>query len=118
GPGLETSGIYESEVLDAAAFTYWGRIMSEPAASSAAVFETRSGNLNRAQKNWSPWAKLNSGRITSPSARFLQYRATLAGSAEIREIYVAYQMKNAAPVIEEVELTPANYRFPAPSNPQ
>jgi hypothetical protein len=117
GPGLETSGIYESDVLDAAAFTYWGRIMSEPAASSNAVFETRSGNLNRALRNWSPWAKLNGGRIASPPARFLQYRATLAGIAEIKQVYLAYQMKNVAPVIDEVELTPANYRFPASLNP-
>jgi sugar lactone lactonase YvrE len=117
GPGLETSGTYESDVLDAAAFTYWGRIMSEPAASSGAVFETRSGNLNRAQRNWSPWARLTNGRITSPSARFLQYRATLSGSAEIKEIYLAYQMKNVAPVIDEVEMTAANYRFPAPATP-
>ena len=79
-------------------------------------FETRSGNLDRPQQNWSPWEKLNSGRIASPAARFLQYKATLTGLGRNRRGgNVAYQMKNVAPVIEEVEITPANYKFPAPS---
>jgi hypothetical protein len=116
GPGLETSGTFESDVLDAGAFTYWGRISHEPEAGGGGVeFETRSGNLNRTENNWSPWAKLNSGRIASPPARFLQYRLTLSGSAQLTDVSVAYQMKNVAPVIEEVEITPFNYRFPAPA---
>ena len=78
GPGMETSGTYESEVLDAGAFSYWGRITSEPAQGGVS-FETRSGNLDRPQQNWSPWEKLNSGRIASPAARFLEYKATLTG---------------------------------------
>ena len=104
GPGMETSGTYESEVLDAGAFSYWGRITSEPAQGGVS-FETRSGNLDRPQQNWSPWEKLNSGRIASPAARFLEYKATLMGSAEIAEVETAYQMKNVAPVIQEVEIT-------------
>jgi hypothetical protein len=115
GPAAESSGTFEGEVLDAGAFSYWGRLMNEPAASTGIVFETRSGNLDRAQRNWSPWAPLNNQRIASPPARFLQYRATLSGSAELRQVYVAYQMKNVAPVIEDAEMTPFNYRFPAPA---
>jgi len=116
GPELESSGVFESDVLDAGAFTYWGRLSSEGKNTSSIAFDTRSGNLNRPQKNWSEWAKPNSGRVTSPSARFLQYRATLSGSAELAEVDVAYLMKNVAPAIEEVEITPANYKFPAPSS--
>jgi hypothetical protein len=114
GPRTETSGVYESDVLDANAFTYWGRITADPEARSV-VFETRSGNLSRPQQNWSPWEKLTAGRIVSPAARFLEYRATLTGTAELGEVDVAYQMKNVAPVIQELEITPANYKFPAPS---
>jgi len=113
GPQLESSGTYTSEVFDAGAFTYWGRVSSE--GSGAVAFETRSGNLNRPQQDWSPWAKRNDGRATSPAARFMQYRATLTAPAEISEINVAYMMKNVAPVVELVESTPANYKFPAPS---
>ena len=117
GPGMETSGTYESEVLDAGAFSYWGRIASgslgEPSAQSGVSFETRSGNLDRPQQNWSPWQKLNSGRIVSPAARFLEYKATVTGSGELAEVETAYQMKNVAPAIQEVETTRENYKFPA-----
>jgi hypothetical protein len=114
GPDTENSGVFESEVLDAGGFSYWGRLMNEPQSSAGIVFETRSGNLDRAQRNWSPWARLSNGRIASPPARFLQYRATLSAAAELGQVYVAYQRKNVAPVIEQVEMTPFNYRFPAP----
>jgi sugar lactone lactonase YvrE len=114
GPGMEASGTYESEVLDAGAFSYWGRITSQPAGGGVS-FETRSGNLDRPQQNWSPWEKLSSGRIVSPAARFLEYKATLTGAAEIAEVETAYQMKNVAPVIQELEITRENYKFPAPA---
>ncbi len=84
----------------------------EPAGGGVTL-ETRSGNLDRPQQNWSPWEKLNAGRIVSPAARFLEYKATLTGSAEISEVDTAYQMKNVAPVIQEMEITPENYKFPA-----
>ena len=41
GPRTEASGIYESDVLDANAFSYWGRITAEPESQSGVVFETR-----------------------------------------------------------------------------
>jgi hypothetical protein len=128
GPQMESSGTFESDVYDAGAFTYWGRLSTDPTgqptsqpSSSGVSFETRSGNLSRTQQNWSPWAKLDAGRIVSPAARFLQYKATLmagagpTGSTELSEVDIAYLMKNVAPVIEQIEATPANYKFPAPS---
>jgi hypothetical protein len=117
GPDLEQQGTLESDLFDAGAFTYWGRLTFDPDSNSGIKFETRSGNLNHAQKNWSPWATLRDGRVTSPAARFLQYRLTLTGSRDISEVDIAYQAKNIAPAIEEVEATPANYRFPAPASP-
>lgn len=114
GPERESSGTLESEVLDAGAFSYWGRMTSLYSGSGSVTFETRSGNVSRAQKDWSPWAKLANDRMASPAARFLQYRATVSGSAELYDVTAAYEMKNVAPVIEAVESTPANYKFPAP----
>jgi outer membrane protein assembly factor BamB len=112
GPDLEASGTLESDVLDAGGFSYWGRVTTDPQTS---VVETRSGNLGRAQRNWSPWAALNQGRVASPAARFLQYRVTLTGTASLSEAGIAYQTKNVAPVIEAIEATPPNYRLPAPA---
>ena len=84
------------------------------AGSGSVAFETRSGNVSRAQKDWSPWAKLSTDRVASPAARFLQYRATVSGAAELYDVTTAYEMKNVAPVIDALESTPANYKFPAP----
>jgi hypothetical protein len=114
GPELEKSGSYESDPLDVGAFAYWGRVVQKTEGGQALI-ETRSGNLDRPQKNWSPWAALDTaGRIASPSARFLQYRVTL-NAGEMREIEIAYMARNAPPAIEEVEITPHNYRFTAPA---
>jgi len=112
GPDLEASGTLESDVLDAGGFSYWGRVTTDPRASAV---ETRSGNLGRAQRNWTPWTPLNQGRVASPAARFLQYRVTLNGTASLSEAGIAYQMKNVAPVLEAIEATPPNYRLPAPA---
>jgi len=118
GPEREPSGFIESDVFDAGAFTYWGRMTTLQKGQGAVTLESRSGNTSRPQKDWSPWAKLDaSGRVTSPAARFLQYRATVTGTAELFDVTTAYEMKNAAPVVEAIEVTPANYRFPGPAGP-
>jgi hypothetical protein len=84
--------------------------------------ETRSGNLSRAQSNWSPWAEPESAtrRAVSPAARFSQVRATLTAAADgkspqLEYVELAYLGKNVAPLVEEIEMTPPNFRFPAPS---
>ena len=117
GPQREASGTYESPVLDANGFSYWGRITSLTEGNGAVAYETRSGNVSRAQKVWSPWGKLNGDRIISPAARFLQYRATVTGATELYDVTTAYEMKNIAPVVEMVAATPPNYKFPAPAEP-
>jgi hypothetical protein len=122
GPQLEKQGTIDSELLDAGSFTYWGRLRWEGDARGGAIkLETRSGNLDRAQKNWSAWAAVDpgaGGRIASPPARFLGWRATLTAgpkgeAPELRLVEAAYQAKNVAPLVEAIEIAPANYRFPA-----
>lgn len=124
GPGLAKEGTLESELLDAGSFTYWGRLRWEGDPRGGVIrLEARSGNLDRAQKNWSPWTEADAaqgGRIQAPPARFLGWRATLRSapdgrSPELRLVEAAYQAKNVAPVIERIELAPANYKFPASS---
>jgi hypothetical protein len=127
GPGLEMSGTLESEVLDAADFTYWGKVhlTSTPRGGTIAL-ETRSGNLNRPQNSWSPWAKVAvtklGGQIDSPPARFLQYRLTLncsseSESPEVSVVDIAYLPKNIAPKIHQIEIAPFNYRESSASSP-
>ena len=118
GPTLDKEGSIESEVLDVGSFTNWGRLNFEGQAApgGSIAFETRSGNLERPQKNWSPWAALKDTRVTSPAARFLQWRATFKGdgkvSPELKSIDVAYRAKNLPPRIEDVQAIPQNYKPP------
>ncbi|MBI4874768.1 MAG: hypothetical protein HY822_09065 [Acidobacteria bacterium] len=120
GPDAASDGTVESEPLDAGFFSYWGRLrLAAGLNAGSAAIETRSGNLDRPQKNWSPWAAVtlsgDTGRVQSPPARFLQWRLTLKGPAEVRLVEIAYLARNVAPVLEQVEITPPNYRFPAQS---
>jgi hypothetical protein len=61
--------------------------------------------------------------VASPAARFLQWKTTLTAGAEgrspeLESVDVAYLSKNLAPRVEQIEITPANYKFPAPVTPQ
>jgi sugar lactone lactonase YvrE len=121
GPGLEHEGSIESDTFDAGNFSQWGRLSFKGAVNGGRIaIETRSGNLDRPQKNWSPWSGAitseDGARVTSPPARFLQWRATLTDSSpQLDDVEVAYLPRNVAPRVTEIEVTPANYKFPAPS---
>jgi sugar lactone lactonase YvrE len=125
GPGMEKQGTIESDVFDASMYTLWGRLSFEANLNGGTVgIETRTGNLDQPQKNWSAWSSPitspKGGRIASPPARFVQWRATLTADAagrspELESVDVAYLPKNVEPRIDEIEITPANYKFPAPT---
>ena len=130
GPGLEREGTIESDVFDAGLFSQWGRLSFKGSAAGGRIsIETRSGNLDRPQKNWSAWSGAitseEGARVTSPAARFLQWRATLTVDAadksgrspELDAVETAYLARNVAPRIEEIEITPPNYKFPVPVVP-
>jgi hypothetical protein len=127
GPGLEREGTLESDVFDAALFSQWGRLSFEARLDGGQVaLATRSGNLDQPQKNWSPWsaaiADTKGAPVASPAARFLQWKATLTANAQgrspqLESVDVAYLSKNLAPRVEQIEITPANYKFPSPLMP-
>ena len=127
GPGLEKEGTIESEAFDAGLFSYWGRLTFRGQANGGRIeVETRSGNLDRPEKDWSPWSvaatSAEGGRVSSPPARFLQWRARLTASnagasAVLQSVDAAYLGRNVAPEVHEIEITPPNYRFPQPTGP-
>jgi sugar lactone lactonase YvrE len=127
GPAFEKKGTFESPVLDAGAFTYWGRV-SYRGLGKITVY-TRSGNRSHPESNWSPWTLVQgeataascescgAGRTGSPSARFLQYKIDLTPATgqpepEVSYVEVAYLPKNVAPEVTAIDITPDNYRFP------
>ena len=124
-PELEAEGEFESDVFDAKTFSDWGRLNWQGAApeGSKIAISTRSGNLNHASRNWSPWAEPGAPaagrRAGAPPARFLQWRAVLsggeAGAPELDSVTLHYFPRNRAPVMRTVETTRPNHRFPAQS---
>ncbi len=124
GPELEPEGSVESEPLDAGMFSYWGRLKWRGAANGGQILiSTRSGNLERPQQDWSPYSDAirgSSGLVSSPPARFLQWRAVLRAapdgrSPELRAVEIAWRQRNVAPQVSQIEVAPANYRVPPPS---
>ena len=131
GPKTASKGTFDSDILDAGSFAYWGRLSFRGTPADVTIM-TRSGNLSRPEENWSAWTPLKierdedgvapcarclSGRVASPAARFLQYKINLASTGsgpapEISSVEIAYLPKNVAPTIDEIEITPPNYKFP------
>jgi hypothetical protein len=124
GPEVEHEGSIESDVFDSGMYSLWGRLSFEAHLNGGQIaVTTRSGNLDQPQKNWSAWsasiASPKGGRVTSPAARFVQWKATLTAdsaghSPELESVDVAYLPKNVEPRVDGIEITPANYRFPPP----
>ena len=127
GPGLEHEGSIESDVYDAGTFSLWGRVNFEAELNGGQVaVAVRTGNLDQPQKNWSPWSapvtSPKGARAAAPPARFAQWKATLTADAsgrspELEWVDYAYLPKNLPPRVDVIEITPANYRFPAPTAP-
>ncbi|HWE50350.1 MAG TPA: hypothetical protein VG273_11195 [Bryobacteraceae bacterium] len=127
GPGIESAGSIESDVFDTGGFSTWGRLSFSAALHGGKVtLSARSGNLDRPQQNWSPWAagvsNPDGGPAGAPPARFTQWKATITAargdvSPSLDSVSEAYLRKNIAPRIDLIEITPANYKFPAPVTP-
>ncbi len=125
GPGIESSGTLESEVLDAGDFSTWGKVHVRSVNHGGSLsFETRSGNVNHPESNWTPWTKVDitelGGQIHSQPARYLQYRLTITKSSsgespDLSAIDIAFLPRNVAPKVGQIEIAPFNYRQ-APSN--
>jgi sugar lactone lactonase YvrE len=126
GPGIEPQGTIESDVFDAGFHSLWGRLEFHGTAHGGSIsLVSRSGNLDHPQKNWSPWSTPitdpKGARVNSPAARFAQWKAKLtagaSGSPELEEVDFAYLPRNVAPRLDQIEITPPNYRFPVSQQP-
>jgi hypothetical protein len=125
GPQFEREGTLESDVFDSAVYSEWGRLTFEANLNGGLIsVAARSGNLDQPRKDWSPWSQPvtspKGARVDVPGARFVQWKATLTPSSggqspELESVDLAYLPKNIEPHIDQIEITPPNYRFPAPS---
>ncbi len=105
-------GSYESPVRDARFVASWGRISWR--GRGAVELQTRTGNTERPDMTWSDWSapyRDDKGTaITSPRARFIQWRAVLksspGGDARVEDVSLAYLPRNVAPEILNVQVHP------------
>jgi hypothetical protein len=114
GEGPGESGSYESPVHDAGSPARWGSISwrASMAPNSGLRFRTRSGNSVRPDRTWSEWSEAVSdaagSRITSPNARYVQWKAELTGRAGttpvLDNVTVAYLPQNMPPVVKSINV--------------
>jgi hypothetical protein len=124
-----TRGTYESEPRDAQMLATWGSLRWRGAVPKDAKIElfTRSGNTETPDEAWSPWAPVSgsgeSGPITSPKARYLQWRAVLTGKGEgpggavgpvLTSVNVAYLQRNLRPTVRSITVHPPGIVFQKP----
>jgi sugar lactone lactonase YvrE len=122
---IGASGTYTSSVRDAQASAAWGRLSW--VGDGAVELQTRSGNTSNPDSTWSDWSAPITDKagdaIRSPSARFIQWRATLkkganSASPRLREVVVSYLPHNLAPRINSVTILPAGVSLQALPQPQ
>jgi len=109
--GTPASGWFESPVHDAATVARWGRL-SWRGSNAGLTFRTRTGNSIRPDSTWSDWSapigNPAQASVTSPNARYIQWRAELSsgrGTPEIDNVTVAYLPQNTPPVVRSISVT-------------
>ena len=111
--GSVADGSYESPVRDAKLTATWGRIFWRSAGNIE--LQTRTGNGERPDSTWSEWSAAyknpDGNQITSPRARFIQWRATLRATSNtpqtwMEDVSVAYLPRNVAPEVLSITALP------------
>jgi hypothetical protein len=120
GTTLAADGSFEAPVHDAGTISRWGRLTwrADIPNGTKLAFRTRTGNSGRPDNTWSDWSgPLNdpgaSGLITSPNARYIQWKAEFTGSSAgdtpgLYSVTAAYLPQNTAPVVRSVTASSAS----------
>src|SRR5678815_2212687 len=114
GNELVTEGTFESPVRDAKLTAAWCRIWWRGA--GVVEVQPRSGNGERPDATWSDWSTAyrnpDGNQISSPRARFIQWRATVRASgstgalSSVEDVSVAYLPRNVAPEVLSITALP------------
>jgi hypothetical protein len=114
GEAPGATGFYEAPPHDAGTASRWGSITwrGETPAGTTMTFRTRSGNSARPDRTWSEWSAPLSNPagspITSPNARYIQWKAELTGTKSatpiLNSVTVAYLPQNSPPVVRSINV--------------
>ncbi|HLK67600.1 MAG TPA: hypothetical protein VKU19_29390 [Bryobacteraceae bacterium] len=115
GEGPGSSGSYEAPVHDSGTASRWGTLSwrADMATGCSLAFRTRSGNSSKPDRTWSDWSEpLTSAadsRISSPNARYIQWKVEMAGTGGatpiLNSVTLAYLPQNSPPVMKSVNVT-------------
>ncbi len=123
-------GTYVSDVRDAQTVAAWGTIKWQAQSPSGTRIEisTRSGNTRTPDETWSDWTSAyrdqEGSAITSPRARYLQWRAVLTASRGesplLTSVTAAYLPRNMRPRVTSITIHPPGTVFqrPFPTDPE
>lgn len=123
-------GTYLSDVRDAQTVAAWGTIRwrAQTPGGTRVEISTRSGNTRTPDETWSDWTSGYSDEdgsaITSPRARYLQWRAVLIGargeSPLLTSVSAAYLPRNMRPRVTSITIHPPGTVFqrPFPTEPE
>ena len=120
------SGVFESAALDARTVASWGKISWHVANPGGASIElsTRTGNTSKADASWSDWSAPYASpgqQITSPRARYLEWRASFkdgkdskagAGAGQntptdmLARVQIAFLQQNLRPQVTGIDVLP------------
>jgi sugar lactone lactonase YvrE len=117
-PHQAAHGTYVSKVLNAGNAATWGTaaLTASLADGAKATIATRTGNVEDIATQgqfWNDWsAEIPANApttITSPSARYLQYRVTLEADPQgatptVAQTRIAYQVQNLPPVLKNLSV--------------
>jgi hypothetical protein len=117
-------GSFESNVRDAETVATWGTISwrgTSPAGTTVKLY-TRSGNTEVPDETWSVWSDAythqDGEQITSPKARYLQWKVELTGSSTssplVTSVTAAYLQRNLRPEVTSITLQPPGIVFQKP----
>jgi hypothetical protein len=118
-----TRGTYESDVRDAQMISTWGTMSWRGTAANGNKIElfTRAGNTETPDDTWTAWSAAYTNPagspITSPKARYLQWRAVMTGKGEgpvLTSVTAAYLQRNLRPVVRSITVHPPGIVFQKP----
>ncbi len=108
-------GTVISDVLDARIISKWGTLSwkAHTPAGTRVTVAVRSGNVAEPDDTWSDWSaeqtEPETARVTTPPARFLQYRVTMATdnphvTPAVKSVAVRYMTTNQPPEVTGIEV--------------
>jgi hypothetical protein len=121
GTAAQSPAAYLSPIRDTKTIATWGLVRWE-SAGDVALF-TRSGNTEKPDDSWSDWVgpyTAGAGSaVTSPPARFIQWRAVLTSRngqppPRLTAVTLAYLPRNTRPNVSSITVHPPGVVFQRP----